>query len=462
MWKSHPLSAALTAGFRSSGAPALLGICLLLLPAVRAQAQPVFSKAGVGSFSNVNTPLLLNDAAGQFQTQGSVLCQAPQTGQLSSPSGVCMQYTPSVPFVGGAAAIFGLKGSVADYVSPPLTTSGDTPSGSTSMTVLNNPALRNVSTTAAIGAIKTLSSLSASVAGALPGGETIASSVSGASTSVLQLSTPTLADLPSGSVVSFTTNTSAQQFTGLASSVDLTAHQAPGSGGQAWGANFIVEAEAGSSGLIHGVEIDVANFSANVGGYGVWLGNNGNQNMNAGFFVGGGVNGKGWLYGLQSASAVNDDILSTSSATNLLDDRGSHTTGAIFEGSYSGAILQAVNPRGLTPTTRALFTITPQGGMVDSSPTPVAGANGSTQNGVQGSTGIILVCNGTLASITILLPPNPVAKQVFHIASECSFSALTVSPPAAGITVMGAPGTITPSTPVTFVWDNDRSIWLRW
>ena len=461
MWKSHPLSAALSARLRSRAAPMLL--CgLLVLPAAPVRAQPIFSKTGSGTFANVNTPLLLNDAAGRFQTQGSVACQAPQTGQLTSPSGVCMQYTPSVSSIGGAAAIFGLKGGIADYVSPPLTTRGDTPPGSTSITVLNSPALVNISTIPASGAINTLSTLSASVAGALPAGETIASSAPGATTTLLQLSIPTGADLPSGSTVTFTTNTGAQQFTGLASSVDLTAHQAPGSGGQAWGANFIVEAEAGSNGLIHGIEIDVANFSANVGGYGVWLGNNGNQNMNAGFFVGGGVGGKGWLYGLQSVSAVNDDVLSISSATNFLDDHGSHSVGAIYQGSYGTAILQAVNPRGLTPSTRALFTITPQGGMVDSSPTPVGAASGSTQTGAQGSTGTILVCGGTLASITVALPPNPVPKQTYHIASECTISALSVSVQTLGATVVGAPASITPSTPVTFVYDNDRLTWLRW
>lgn len=74
--------------------------------------------------------------------------------------------------------------------------------------------------------------------------------------------------------------------------------------------------------------------------------------------------GKGWLYGLESVSAVNDDVLSTSSATTFNDDRGSHSIGSIYQGSYSTAILQVINPKGLTPTTQALFTITPKGGSV--------------------------------------------------------------------------------------------------
>lgn len=462
MWKPHSLLAAPAAAARRARllALALAGASALVLLDLPATAQPIFSKIGSGTFSNVNTPLLLNDAVGRFQTQGNVLCQAPQSGQLSSPSGVCMQYTPSVPFVGGAAAIFGLKGGFADYLSPPLTTTVDAPAGSNSITVLNNPAIVNVSATASIGAIQTLSSLSTSVSGVLPVGETIVSASVGLQASLLRLSSPTLARLPSGSTVAFTTNTSAQQFTGLAASVDLTAHQAPGLGGQAWGGNFIIEAEPGSSGAIHGIEIDAANFSTNIGGFGVWLGNNGSQNMNAGFLVGSGVGGKGWLYGLQSVSAVVDDVLSVSSATTFNDDRGTHSIGAIYQGTYSTAIVQGINLKGLTPSTQALFTITPKGGIVDSSPTPVGLATGATLVGAQSSTGIILVCSGTLASIAITMPPLPLPKQTFHIASECTISALALS--GANVAVMGAASSITPSTPMTFMYDNDRSLWLRW
>ena len=463
MWKSHPLSAALATAFRLGRVSALMLIIVsaLMLHGAPAWSQPVFSRTGAGSFTNVNTPLLLNDAAGIFQTQGSVLCQAPQSGQLTSPAGVCMQYTPSIPFVGGAAATFGLKGGIADYVSPPLTTTIDVPPGSSSITVLNNPSITNVSSTAAIGSIQTLSALTASVSGALPAGETITSTSVGVLTSVLRLSSPTLADIPPGATVTFTTNTSAQQFTGIASSVDLTAHQAPGTGGQAWGGNFIVEAEPGSSGLIHGIEIDAANFSTNIGGFGVWLGNNGSQHMNAGFLVGSGVGGKGWLYGLESVSAVNDDVLSTSSATTFNDDRGNHSIGSIYQGTYSTAILQAINPKGLTPTTQALFTITPKGGMVDSSPVPVTAVSGGSLPATAGSTGIILVCSGTLASLTITLPLIPLPKQPFHIASECTVSTLTLAGGPSQV-ILGASSSLTPSTPMTFVYDNDRLTWLRW
>ncbi len=458
MWKPQPRSAARVLAL----APVFAAF--LLLVEAPAQAQPVFAKSGSGTFTNINTPLLVNDATGIFQTQGSVLCQAPETGQLTSPSGVCMQYTPNIPTLGGAAAIFGLKGAVADYVSPPLTTVGDTPVGSTTITVQNNLATRNVSQTTATNGVSTLSSLTTSVAGVVPSGETIVSSTTGAQNTVLQLSSPTLADLPPASTVSFTTNTGAQQFTTLAASADLTAHQAPGSGGQAWAANFVTQAEAGSSGLIHGIEVDVANFSSYVGGFGVWLGNNGSQNMNVGVYVGPGVNNKGWLYGYQSVSAVNADVLSTSSANVFSADQGSHSVGSYYQGAYSTAILQAVNPKGATVSTKALFTITPQGGVVDSSPVAVGATSGSTQSGASGSTGIILVCSGTLASLSVALPSNASAlpKQTFHIASECNITSLTVTTQPPGGTVLGAATSITPSTPMTFMYDNDRLTWLRW
>ena len=444
--------------------PAVLATALLsawMLYATEAGAQPAFSKTGAGAFSNVTTSLLVNDAGGLFQTQGSVLCQAPQTGQLTSPSGVCMQYTPSIPFIGGAAAIFGLKGAVTDYASPPLTVRIDARPGSSTITVASIAATANISTVGTIGSVRTLSTLAASVAGALPAGETIIGAVAGVGGTVLTLSAPTLADLPPGSTLTFATNTGAQQFTGIASSVDLTAHQGPGSGGQAWGGNFIVEAEAGSNGSIHGIEIDVANFSASVGGFGVWLGNNGNQNMAAGLFVGPGVGGAGWQEGVESVSAVNDDLLSISSATNFGNDRGTHAVGSLYQGSYGTAILQGVNPNGSTPTTRALFTITPKGGIVDSSVTPVGAGSGGTQGAVNGSTGMILVCSGTLATFTVNLPTLPLPKQLYKIASECNVTALSIAVPG-GTTVMGAAATITPTAPLGFVYDNDRLVWLRW
>ena len=466
MWKPHPRSAAsastppaLTMPPTGPGAAALVGAALLLL-ATAAGAQPVFTKGGSGAFSAVTTPLLTNDPAGAFQTQGSVACQAPESGQLTSPSGVCMQYTPSIPFIGGAAAIFGMKGALTDYLSPPLTTRGDTPPGSSTIVVANSAALSNVSRTANTNSVATLSTLNSSVAGALPPGETIASTAVGPQTTALQLSSPTLADLPAGSSITFTTNTAAQQFSTLAASADLTAHQS--NGGQAWAANFITQAEPGSNGLIHGIEIDTSNFANNVGGFGVWLGNNGSQNMSVGFYVGAGVNNKGWLYGMQSVSAVNDDILSTSQANVFTADQGTHSVGSYYQGTYSTAILQGVNPKGSTPSTRALFTVTPLGGVVDSSPVPVAAISGSVQVAVQNSTGMILVCSGTLASLTVTLPPNALPKQTFHIASECNITALTLGTQPPGGVVLGAAGSITPSTPMTFVFDNDRLIWLRW
>ena len=269
-----------------------------------------------------------------------------------------MQYTPSIPFIGGAAAIFGLKGAVTDYASPPLTVRIDARPGSSTITVASIAATANISTVGTIGAVRTLSTLAASVAGALPAGGDHHRRGCGCRRHGADAFGADSGRPAAGLHPDVRDQYRRAAVHRIASSVDLTAHQGPGSGGQAWGGNFIVEAEAGSNGSIHGIEIDVANFSASVGGFGVWLGNNGNQNMAAGLFVGPGVGGAGWQEGVESVSAVNDDLLSISSATNFGNDRGTHAVGSLYQGSYGTAILQGVNPNGSTPTTRALFTIT--------------------------------------------------------------------------------------------------------
>lgn len=109
------------------------------------------------------------------------------------------------------------------------------------------------------------------------------------------------------------------------------------------------------------------------------------------------------------------------------------------------------------------------GGIVDSSSVPIAAANGATITATDNTSGQILVCTSTgttLASLTEVLPANPRPKQTFHVTAECTVTALTVNggTSTAGITatVLGAPGSIGATTPVTFVFDNDRKLWTRW
>ncbi len=80
------------------------------------------------------------------------------------------------------------------------------------------------------------------------------------------------------------------------------------------------------------------------------------------------------------------------------------------------------------------------------------------------SNGTILHCVGRLASFEWNLPANPFQGQVSHITSECSIASLTVTPrPSdAGIRVIGAPAGISPSTPLTFIYDRSNRIWARW
>ncbi len=109
------------------------------------------------------------------------------------------------------------------------------------------------------------------------------------------------------------------------------------------------------------------------------------------------------------------------------------------------------------------------GGIVDSSPVPTGATAGVTITGTDNTGGQILVCastSTTLATLTMVLPANPRPKQTFHLTAECAITALTVtggtSTSGTTATVLGAPAGITPTTPVTFVYDNDRSLWTRW
>lgn len=402
---------------------------------------------------NGDVPRLVNDAAGSFTTQGNTLCNAPETGQASSNAGVCMQYTPDIPYQGGAAAIFALKGATSDYTSPALTISSTAGSGSTVITVTNDGSIANVANNYSV--------ITSSVSGAMQSGTIINRTQIGATTTTFTLTKSLTAAIPLGSTVAFTTPTSTQQFTALAGSADLTAHQ--NISGQAWAANFIVQAEAGSSGKINGMEIDTANFSSFIGQYGIWLANNGNNNMGIGYLLSNGANQKGFNYGFESDSSSIDDFISStrSKATYAYEDDGTHTSGSFYRGSYSSNIIQAINPSASTPSLIDLFEVTPQGGMVDGSPTPFAASSGFNLAATNGTTGIILVCNGTLASGAISLPTVALPKQVYHISSECSVTTLSLTV-STGTTIVGAATGITPSTPESFLFDNDRSIWVRW
>lgn len=92
--------------------------------------------------------------------------------------------------------------------------------------------------------------------------------------------------------------------------------------------------------------------------------------------------------------------------------------------------------------------------------------NGGAITAADNTGGSILVCNGTLASLSAIMPANPRNKQTFHIASECAVTSLILSSgtsiTGAVPTILGAPSGITATTPVTFVYDNDRLIWTRW
>jgi hypothetical protein len=67
---------------------------------------------------------------------------------------------------------------------------------------------------------------------------------------------------------------------------------------------------------------------------------------------------------------------------------------------------------------------------------------------------------GTLATGTITMPAAPVDNQQLDVQTSQTVTALTVSPNA-GQTVIGAPATITVSTPFGFRYDAASSTWYR-
>ena len=91
-------------------------------------------------------------------------------------------------------------------------------------------------------------------------------------------------------------------------------------------------------------------------------------------------------------------------------------------------------------------------------------SSGQSGSAAARSNGSILGCKDVLASFNWNLPTKPFQGQVSHIASECSIAHLAITPqPAnAGIKVVGAPASMSPSTPLTFIYDASNRIWTRW
>jgi hypothetical protein len=58
------------------------------------------------------------------------------------------------------------------------------------------------------------------------------------------------------------------------------------------------------------------------------------------------------------------------------------------------------------------------------------------------------------------MPPNPSDKQSFHLTTSQTITSLTVSA-ASGQTMIGAPTTITSTTPIDFVYNAATASWFR-
>ncbi len=88
-------------------------------------------------------------------------------------------------------------------------------------------------------------------------------------------------------------------------------------------------------------------------------------------------------------------------------------------------------------------------------------ASGNTVTPATNQGGTILYCSGMLATLTVNLPATPVAGQVFHIASYCTVTALSLGIQAGQYT-SGSPGSISPTAPLAFIYDAPHTTWVAW
>ncbi len=88
-------------------------------------------------------------------------------------------------------------------------------------------------------------------------------------------------------------------------------------------------------------------------------------------------------------------------------------------------------------------------------------ASGGSNNPVTNQNGVILYCSGTLASYSYTLPYNATNGQVFHLVSYCTITALTLNVQS-GSYLSGSPGTISPTTPLAFVYDAAHATWMQY
>ncbi len=199
------------------------------------------------------------------------------------------------------------------------------------------------------------------------------------------------------------------------------------------------------------------------------------NNVNGG--NGGSFDGREQFVHLTNSSAAKIDdntIVTINGPYVLLDGAGSvyngitgnmvNGAGDIIDrsGGYNQIAMNSVNGVSeLNPASGNLLLRAPSDSSIGT--TDVAVDRGSAAAPAR-SNGSILHCVGRLASFDWNLPADPFQGQVSHITSECSIVNLTVTPhPShAGIRVIGASSGMSPSTPLTFIYDKTNRVWVRW
>ena len=199
------------------------------------------------------------------------------------------------------------------------------------------------------------------------------------------------------------------------------------------------------------------------------------NNVNGG--NGGAFDGREQFVHLTNSSAVKIDdntVVTINGPYVLLDGPGSVSNGITGNmvngagdiidrsGGYNNVTANSVNGMSaLNSVSGNLLLRAPSDSSIG---TTDAAADGRSATAPAKSNGTILHCVGRIAAFEWNLPADPFQGQVSHVTSECSIDSLTVRPrpDQAGIRVVGAPSGMSPSTPLTFIYDKVNRVWARW
>ena len=88
----------------------------------------------------------------------------------------------------------------------------------------------------------------------------------------------------------------------------------------------------------------------------------------------------------------------------------------------------------------------------------VAGGFTATFTGLEDV--LVLTAGGGVSGGTINFPTTPLQGQTIHVTANANMTSLTFAAPG-GATIYGAPTSVTPTSPCSFVYDGTTTSWYR-